>query len=69
MMSQDDAALEREFDIVMQKAGLTVPAKWRAGTLASYRDMQRMAAVLRQPRTAASEPSNIYSLKPFLRRT
>jgi hypothetical protein len=67
-MSQKDDALEREFDIVMHKAGLTVPAARRAGTLLAYQDMQRMAALLRQPRTAASEPSNVYSLVPFLRR-
>lgn len=68
-MSQKDDALEREFDVVMHKAGLTVPPQRRAGTLVAYKDMQRMAALLRQPRTAASEPSNIYSLLPFLRRT
>jgi hypothetical protein len=68
-MSQEDDALEREFDVVMRKAGLSVPAERRAGTLAAYADMQRMAAILRQPRDATHEPSNIFSLVPFARRT
>jgi hypothetical protein len=68
-MSKENDALEREFDVVTHKAGLTVPAVRRAGTIAAYEDMQRMAAILRQPRDATHEPSNIYSLVPFLRRT
>lgn len=68
-MSTQDDALEREFDVVMAKAGISVPPQRRAGLLVSYKDMQRMAALLRQPRTAASEPSNIFSLKPFLRKS
>jgi hypothetical protein len=67
-MSTQDEALEREMDVVMAKAGITIPPQRRAGLLVSYKDVQRMAAVLRQPRTAASEPSNIFSLKPFIRK-
>jgi hypothetical protein len=66
MSTQDDAALEREFDMLMAKAGATVPADRRAGLIAGYRDMKLMAALLRQPRAAADEPSNIYSLKSFV---
>lgn len=67
-MSSDDAALEREFDMLMARAGATVPAERKAGVVAGYKDMKRMAALLRQPpRTAADEPSNIYSLTSFLR--
>jgi hypothetical protein len=35
--------------------------------IACYADFKRMTAVLRQPRTAAAEPSNIYSLPVILR--
>ena len=67
MSTQDDAALEAELDMLMAKAGAAVPADRKAGIVAGYRDLKRMAALLRQPRTAADEPSNIYSLKSFVR--
>ena len=67
MSTQDDANLERELDMLMAKAGAAVPADRKAGIVAGYRDMKRMAALLRQPRTAADETSNIFSLKSFVR--
>jgi hypothetical protein len=67
MNTQDDASLEAEFDIMIAKAGAAVPPDRKAGLIAGYRDMKRMAALLRRPRTAADEPSNIYSLKSFVR--
>jgi hypothetical protein len=67
MSTQDDASLEREFDMLMAKAGATVPVDRKAGIVAGYRDIKRMTALLRQPRTAADEPSNIYSLEGFVR--
>jgi hypothetical protein len=35
--------------------------------VAGYKDMKRMTLLLRQPRTEAAEPSNIYSLAGFAR--
>ena len=67
MSTQDDAYLERELDMLMVKAGAAVPADRKAGIIAGYRDMKRMTALLRQPRTAAAEPSNIFSLESFVR--
>ena len=67
MSTQDDANLELELDMLMAKAGAQVPADRKAGIVAGYRDMKRMAALLRQPRTAADETSNIFSLKSFVR--
>ena len=64
---QEDAALEREFDVLMAIAGAEVPADRKAGILAGYKDLKRMTALLRQPRTEAAEPSNIYSLTGFAR--
>lgn len=66
-MSADENPLEHELDIVMMKAGVTVPAERKAGVLAGYAETKKLTALLRQPRTAASEPSNIYSMKPFIR--
>ena len=65
MSTEDD--LERELDMLLAKAGANVPPDLKAGLLAGYRDMKRMAAMVRQPRVAASEPSNIFSLKSFAR--
>jgi hypothetical protein len=62
-----DAAVEQEFDLLMAKAGVELPAGRRAGAIAGYKDMKRLVAVLRQPRTAADEPSNVYSLTGFAR--
>jgi hypothetical protein len=67
MSTQDDADLERELDMLMTKAGAAVPADRKAGIVAGYRDLKRMAALLRQPRTAADETSNIFSLQSFVR--
>ena len=61
-MADSDAGLEQEFDVLMRRAGIAVPADRRAGVIAGYTDIKRMAALLRQPRTAADEPSNIYRL-------
>jgi hypothetical protein len=67
MSTGDDKALEREFDILMAKSGVVVPADRRAGALSGYAESKRMTRLLRQPRTAESEPSNIYSLNVVVR--
>ena len=67
MSAADDAGLEREFDALMAKAGANVPPDRKAGVLAGYREIKRMTALLRRPRTAAAEPSAIYSLVDFVR--
>lgn len=64
----DDKALEQELDVLMSKAGATIPDDRKAGVFAGYRELKAMAAMLRQPRTAAAEPSNIYSLETFIGR-
>jgi hypothetical protein len=66
--SANDREIEHEFDVLMRKAGADVPAERKAGIVQGYKDMKSATALLRQPRTAAAEPSNIYSLKPFLTR-
>ena len=63
MSTEDDLA--RELDMLLAKAGANVPSDLKAGLLDGYRDMKRMAAMVRQPRPAAAEPSNIFSLKDF----
>ena len=66
MNNQD---LERELDMLLAKAGASVPPNLKSGILAGYAEMKRMASVVRQqPRTAADEPSNVFSLTPFGRK-
>jgi hypothetical protein len=65
MSSQDGT--EHELDVLLAKAGANVPPHLKAGVLAGYQDMKIMAARVRQPRTAASEPSNVFSLKSYAR--
>lgn len=65
MSTQDES--EHELDVLLAKAGASVPPHLKAGILAGYRDMKVMAAQVRQPRTAAAEPSNVFSLTGFAR--
>jgi hypothetical protein len=65
MSTQD--GLEQELDVLLAKAGANVPPHLKAGILAGYGDLKTMAATLRQPRTAAHEPSNVFSLKSYAR--
>jgi hypothetical protein len=65
MSTKDES--EHELDVLLAKAGANVPPHLKAGILAGYRDMKVMAATVRQPRTAASEPSNVFSLTGFAR--
>jgi hypothetical protein len=65
-MSTPDA-LEHEFDVLMAKAGAKVPEHLRAAVMASCQEAKGMAAKVRQPRTAAAEPSNTFSLTNFAR--
>ena len=67
MSTDNEAALGRELDMLLAKAGADVPAERKAGIIAGYRELKQMTSLVRQPRTAAAEPSNIYSLTGFAR--
>lgn len=56
-------ALAAEFDILMRRAGLDVPPDVRAQVLPAYAEMRDQIELLRGPRTAAAEPSNIFRVK------
>jgi hypothetical protein len=62
MSESQDEALGHEFDAIMARSGIVVPADWRTGAIVCYRDLKRMASLLRQPGIIASEPSNVYRL-------
>jgi hypothetical protein len=54
-----------EIEAAFLKAGVVVPADLKAGAISEARNLARAAALLRRPRTAACEPSNIFSLVKF----
>ncbi len=64
----DDAALEEEFDMLAKRAGLAVPEDRRPGLFAGFKDIRRMASLLRQPRTAANEPASTFAIDTVTRR-
>jgi hypothetical protein len=57
-------ALAAEFDIFMRRAGLTIPPDRLPALLTGYADLRAQLPLLRQPRTAAAEPSNVFRLVP-----
>jgi len=69
MSTQDKIALEHEFDAFMARTGTVVPPDWKAGVVAGFADLKGLTTLLRQQRPAASEPSNIFSLVPYVRET
>lgn len=54
--------LAQELDVLLRRAGVVVPDDRMDAIRAGYADLKRLTALLRQPRTAAAEPSNTYSL-------
>ncbi len=58
----DDQALTTEFDVLAKRAGLTIPEGRRPALLKGFKDLKKMTALMRQPRTAANEPAGAYSI-------
>lgn len=64
MNGRDERALDAEFDLVMARAGVRVPAEWRAGAVASYAELMLLADLLRPAdRPVGSEPSAVYRMR------
>ena len=63
----DDAALTLEFDTMARRAGLVIPEDRRALLFDGFKDLRKSLALLRQPRTAASEPAPTYSMHSIIR--
>ncbi len=62
MPSPDEQAAE--FDMLMRRAGITVPADRRAAVLAGYADMCEQIALLRDRYAYTDEPANVFRLTP-----
>jgi hypothetical protein len=60
--SQD--ALAAEFDMMMTRAGLTVPAARHAAVLAAYADLRGQMALLHGRYSHVDEPANVFRLTP-----
>lgn len=60
MPSPDELAAE--FDILMRRAGIAVPAERRATVLASYADLRDQIALLHNRYAHTDEPANIFRL-------
>lgn len=57
--------LATEFDVLMRRAGLTVPAARRAAVLASYADLRDQMALLHGRYGYQAEPSNVFRMSPM----
>ena len=60
----DEDRLAAELDMLMARAGVTVPADRRERLLASFADLREQVALLRNGRDATAEPSNIFHAIP-----
>jgi hypothetical protein len=58
----DDQALTAEFDVLARRAGLTIPEDRRPALLAGFKELRKLAALTRQPRSAADEPAGAYAI-------
>jgi hypothetical protein len=54
--------VELQIDALLASAGLLVPPDLKAGVYSEARDILLAVQLLRTPRTAAAEPSNVFSL-------
>ncbi len=63
----DEQALVTEFDVLARRAGLVIPEDRKAALLKGFKDLKRMTALMRQPRTAADEPAGTYSIQTVTR--
>jgi hypothetical protein len=58
----DEAALALEFDVLAKRAGLDIPEDRKSALFAGFKDLRRMTALMRQPRSAADEPAPTFSI-------
>ena len=58
-------ALATEFDVLMRRAGLTIPEHRRAAVLTAYADLREQMALLHGRHTHTHEPANVFRLTPM----
>ena len=68
MDTPDKAALEREIDVLMARIGAVVPPDRKAGVVAGVADLRKLALLMHAKHPATLEPSNTFTLTPFVRK-
>ncbi|UUX48985.1 hypothetical protein NUH88_16465 [Nisaea acidiphila] len=64
----DDAAIKQQYDAVITRAGLKIPADREDTMLNTYRNVLEWSEMVRnRPRPATLEPSNAYFLETITR--
>lgn len=64
----DDMALRKQYDAVIERAGLTIPEDRQATMFETYKNVLGWADMIRnRPRPATLEPSNGYFLETITR--
>ncbi|HWL79478.1 MAG TPA: hypothetical protein VNR89_00855 [Roseomonas sp.] len=66
-MSQAQEERDAELDLLLRRAGITIPPERYAGVLNGYRDLQAALPLLRSARTAAAEPAGTFVLDTVTR--
>ncbi len=60
-------SLATELDVYFKRAGLTVPPERRDQVLVAYAELRDQVDLLRNTRTAAAEPANVFRLQRIAR--
>lgn len=60
----DDTAARRQFDAIVERAGLTIPADRYQTMLGTYEQVLAWSKLVHEhPRPGSAEPSNVYDLR------
>jgi hypothetical protein len=66
LTNTSDTSAQAELFSTLDGGASPIPADRLAGVLAGYRELRRMAQLLRQPRSPASEPAYIFCVAALL---
>ncbi|MFI7537278.1 hypothetical protein [Streptosporangium sp. NPDC049376] len=61
-ITDGEGGLEAEFELLMARHGITVPAEWRPGTYAGFVSLREQAATLHGVRDPHGEPAMVYRI-------
>jgi len=58
-----EPTLEAEFDTLMARAGITVPAALRSTALTAFADLRTQLALLHAPLPHTAEPAHVFAAR------
>ena len=61
-MAEVPEDLDAELDVYLRRAGLSVPPDRRPGLMVAFTELRGQLQLLRNGRSAAAEPSNVFRL-------